>query len=127
MRRRLSWKWCLCWALGFALICTYIAFDVLDIDGSELQKRLTSGAVVTAAAQDEVQRLFRLDLSPSEPWARQLPGAGCCITADTLRIRSQSLRGFAVIRHCPLLPRRLLSLATSVKKTPPSDPDPTQA
>ena len=124
MRPWQSWIWCWCWALGFALICAYIAFDVLDLDGSELQKRLDSGAVVTAAAQGEVERLFRLDLSPSEPWARQLPGPGCCVAADTLRIRSQAILGFAVVRHGPLLPRRLLSLAPSAKKTLPTDPDP---
>ena len=101
-----------CWGLGFALICTYIAFDVLDIDGSNFQTRSGLQAVA-ATAQGEEERFFRLDLSPSESWARPFPGAGLCMIADTPGLKSEGSRGFAIVRHGPLLQSRLLSLVSS--------------
>jgi hypothetical protein len=119
-RRRLQ-IWC--WGLGFALICTYIAFDVLDIDGSNLQTR-SALQTVAATAQGEEERFFRLDQSPSEPWARPLPGAGHCVIADTPGLKPEGLRGFAIVRHGPLMPRRLLSLVSSAHHFSSADPDP---
>jgi hypothetical protein len=121
-RRRRLWNWC--WALGFALICVYVAFDLLDIDGSDLRTRLGLRAVAAADAQGEAERTFRIELSPSEPWVRHLLEAGDSMVADILGIKSRGPLGFAIIRHGPLLPRRLLSLATTATHTPPTDPDP---
>jgi len=57
MRRfGLLWRWA--WALGVAVLCVYIAFDVLDLDASRLQQR--SGAVITPETSSaEPDRLLR--------------------------------------------------------------------
>ncbi len=106
------------------MISTYIAFDVLDIDGSELQKQLHPGAVATATAQSETERLFRLDLASSDSWARHSPGTERCLAVDTLRITGEESPRFAVIRRGPILPRRLLSLAATTITSSLADPDP---
>lgn len=51
------------WAITFAFVCVYIAFEVLDIDGSQLQ--LDAGFVITAEASSaEVDRVLREGPTP---------------------------------------------------------------
>ena len=121
-RRGRFWVWC--WAVGFALICSYIAFDILDIDGSELHKRFDSGMVTATIGQADAEKLFRLELSPSEPWAGQLFGAGGSLIADAFRTRIEPSRGLSVMRHGPLLPRRVLPQLSAATGTASPDSDP---
>ena len=56
--RRLGSLWWWAWALGVAVLCVYIAFDVLDLDASRIQQR--SGAVITPETSSaEPDRLLR--------------------------------------------------------------------
>jgi hypothetical protein len=109
------------WALGFALLCVYIVFDVLDLDGSELQRHSGFG-LVAAASAEEVERLFRLDLSSPDPWMPVRSRVACCAFAETARGRSETPPGAILIRYSHLLPRRQLSLTASNER--PSSPDP---
>jgi hypothetical protein len=122
MKRRRAWTWC--WAIGFAMISAYIAFDVLDIDGSELQKQLRPGAVATATAQSEAERLFRLELASSDLWTCPFPGAERYLAVDALRIKAEDSPRLVMIRRSPILPRRLLSRAAPELAPPLADPDP---
>ena len=59
MRQRgLAWRWA--WVLGFVLLCLYIAFDVLDLDGSQFPQRYGS-AIVEQDATGDTERVLRGD------------------------------------------------------------------
>jgi hypothetical protein len=122
-RRSIEGWW---WRLGFALFCTllcvYIVFDVLDVDGSDFQKRLGVEVVATATTQAEAEHLCRLDLSPSEPWVRPLPRGACDIPFDTLRLGSVASQGVALVWRSPALPRKQLSRVALTAHTPSADP-----
>jgi hypothetical protein len=62
--RRSCWRWC--WLLTFCLLCLYIAFDTLDVDGSELRLRPGQDVIASAVDPDETDRAFRLDPLPPQ-------------------------------------------------------------
>jgi hypothetical protein len=111
--------------LGFALFCTllcvYIVFDVLDVDGSDFQKRLGVEVVATATTQAEAEHLWHLDLSPSDPWVRPLPRGACGIPHNALRVGSAASQGVALAWR-PVLPRKQLSRVALTTHTPSADP-----
>jgi hypothetical protein len=115
MRRRVSmWQWG--WTLGIALLCVYIAFDVLDLDGSQLQTRF-GAAITTAVTSAEADRIVRASASPALirlclPASRV--DTGLRLYPDGIRYRSP--------QSCCLLPRRHLSHLDS--RTSAQSPDP---
>jgi hypothetical protein len=109
-------------ALFCALLCVYIVFDVLDVDGSDFQKRLGVEVVATATTQAEAEHLCHLDLSPSDPWVRPLPGGAPGIPLDTLRVGSAASQGVALAWRSPVLPRKQLSRLALTTHTPSADP-----
>jgi hypothetical protein len=61
MRRHGSvWRWA--WLLGAALLCLYIAFDVLDVDGSRLP--FARAAVLAETDAADAERQLRTGLLP---------------------------------------------------------------
>ena len=91
------------WTIAFVLLCAYITFDVLDVDGSQLHLR--SGLVLTVgSASAEADRVVR---------PRQIPLAvrlqPCTLAHHMrlpLRLATTPLRRFRGER---LPPRRQLS------------------
>ena len=114
------WRWG--FALFCALLCVYIIFDVLDVDGSDFQKRLGVEVVATAITLAEAERLCHLDLSPSDPWVRPLPCGAPSIPLDTLRVGSAASQGVALAWRSPVLPRKQLSRVALTAHTPSADP-----
>ena len=117
-----GWWWRLGFALFCALFCVYIVFDVLDVDGSDFQKRLGVEVVATATTQAEAERLCHLDLSPSEPWVHPILRGACGIPLDTLRIGSAASQGVALAWRSPVFPRKQLSRVALTAHTPSADP-----
>jgi hypothetical protein len=115
--RSRCWRWC--WLLGCVLLCSYIGFDLLDLDGSDLPNRLGLGGEISVTAQAEAEQVFRFDLPPSDEWSH--PGAQATSFPDTrLRIAHQS---HTVTRpRSILLPRKHLSLAAPISSATPADP-----
>ena len=117
-----GWWWRLGCALFCTLLCVYIVFDVLDVDGSDFQKRLGVEVVATATTQAEAEHLCYLDLSPSEPWVRPLPRGACSIPLNTLRVGSAASQGVALACRRPILLRKQLSRIALTTHTPSADP-----
>jgi hypothetical protein len=121
-RSIVGWRWRLGFALFFALFCVYIAFDVLDIDGSDFQKRLGVEVLATTSTQAEAERLCHPDLSPSEPWPHPLPRGGYGIPAGSLRVGSAAPRSFAPAWRSPVIPHKQLSRVALIPHTSSADP-----
>lgn len=100
MRRGGTWWWGV-WVLGGALLSFYIAFDVLDLDGSEFPPRV--GVTLTAASSAaEVDRPLRL-VPPFFP-VEGHPGQLAPRVLESSTIPSPlARRGGCVLprRHCP--------------------------
>lgn len=88
MRQRgLAWQWA--WVLGFVLLCLYIAFDVLDLDGSQLPQGWGSAIVETDATGD-AERMLRGDPafpSPQPASYMRASHVGRCLDPAILRFR----------------------------------------
>ncbi len=95
--RRLGKAWRWGWVLGFAFLCVYIAFDVLDLDGSQLQLRF-GAAITTATTTGESDRALRANI-PLPP-VRQPASALAGVSGLPLQP--------ALTRQSPLRSRRLL-------------------
>ncbi len=102
------------WTIACVFLCAYIAFDVLDLDGSQLHLR--SGVALTSdSASAEADRALR---------SRPIP--------PTLRLQPSTLASHAMLPPRPattavrprhgerLLPRRHLSRIS--RSTPAADP-----
>lgn len=62
--KKQSWSWRFLLLIGFLVFGTYLAFDVLDLDGSNLPSDLSRNTIATLeSSQTEAERLFRLDYS----------------------------------------------------------------
>jgi hypothetical protein len=103
--------------LGFILLCVYIAFNVLDIDGSEFQYRL-GPALAAESATAESDRGYW-----STPLPRPAGTDATALSADSQRRLDQTLA-----RLRPLQIQRLLlhrppaRLEGSSSTVPPADP-----
>jgi len=114
--RRLGSAWRWGWALGSALLCVYIAFDVLDLDGSQLQQR--SGVAITAETSSaEADRLLRE--SASAPPVLLHPRALATDIGLRLHLAGTRLRP---LRDGSFLPRRHLSRLGSRVSEQSADP-----
>ncbi len=102
------------WTIACVFLCAYIAFDVLDLDSSQLHLR--SGVALTSdSASAEADRALR---------SRPIP--------LTVRLQSSTLASHAILPSRPaatavrprhgerLLPRR--HLPCSARSTPSADP-----
>lgn len=62
--RKQSWWWWFLVLTGFLVFGTYLAFDVLDLDGSNLPSNISSNTIASLeSTQTDAERLFRLDYS----------------------------------------------------------------
>lgn len=62
--RKQSWWWRFLLPIGFLVFGTYLAFDVLDLDGSNLPSDISGNTIASLeSTQTEAERLFRLDYS----------------------------------------------------------------
>ena len=81
-------RWSLAQAALFALasstILTYIAFDVLDIDGSNLKWLFTLGMTTVEAAQTETERLHEANVWSSSSPVHDRPPISNLLTAVSL-------------------------------------------
>ena len=88
MRQRGSaWRWA--WMSGFVLLCFYIAFDVLDFDGSQLPHGWGSAIVETDDTGD-AERMLRGDPafpSPQPPSSVRASHVGRCLDPAIPRFR----------------------------------------
>jgi hypothetical protein len=93
------------WTIAFVFLCAYIAFDVLDVDGSQLHFR--SGLVLTVgSASAEADRVIRPRQIPHA--VRLRPYTLALHLRLPLRLATTPLRRFRGER---LPPRRQLSRA----------------
>ncbi len=111
--RQLGWGWHWAWVLGFTFLCVYIAFDVLDLDGSQLAQR-SGVAITTATSTGEADRV-RATAPPPPIWPYLPVLAG---------VSGLSLQ-FAITRFGPLrtyrfLPRQHLSHSHLGSRAPAS-------
>ncbi len=109
--RRPGWQ--CCWLLVFGLVSVYFAFDVLDLDGSELSQRLGRAAIAAISPPTEADRQFRADILPPEPLPSPV-AASVASTATRVEIRPD-----ARIRYRLPLIRRTLAASS---RPSPSDP-----
>jgi hypothetical protein len=116
MRSR-RWRWC--WALGLVVLCSYIAFEVLDLDGSDLPRRLGLGGAASAMAQAEAERVFRIDLAAPNAWTPLRPSTGMRVLAPP---RGRTTVREPSSRHRGPLPRRVLAPTVAGSPIAPSDP-----
>ena len=121
MRRRGGWAW---WGiLLFALLATgaYLAFDVLDLDGSELRGRPAGGTAVAEPARSEAEGRLR-----SDPLASDGPGTAGPTPAHAVApghhwAAARVATPVAVGRRHPFLARARVG-RTETHPNPPSDP-----
>lgn len=66
MQRRRSRIWWGVFCIAFVATGAYIAFDVLDIDGSDLRGPAANGAAAAEPARTEAEGCLRLDCAPPE-------------------------------------------------------------
>lgn len=58
--RKQSWRWRFLLLIGFLVFGTYLAFDVLDLDGSNLPSDISSNTIANLeATQTDAERTFR--------------------------------------------------------------------
>ena len=105
-------------ALAFLFITTYIAFDVLDIDGDNLAGLLTGGMVIVEAAQAETDRFLEASL-----WSSYSSLFDCPSRSNTTPIQTPQINitgtGMVLWHYSTLFPRTspgILSIP------PPADP-----
>ncbi len=89
--RSSAWRWA--WAFGFALLCVYLAFDVLDLDGSQLRSPVHLRAV--SVSDGEAERIAR-------PHADDSAWPGTALTLGALLSGAFSLQA-----RSPKIPRRI--------------------
>lgn len=116
MRRLVGAVWRWAWALGFALLCAYMAFDVLDLDGSQLQQR-SGMAIAAETSSAEADRILKEGASP--PLVPLHPDA--LGTDSEVRLQPAGTR-LRTSRNGRFLPRRQLSRLDSRTPAQPADP-----
>ncbi len=111
----------LVWVVGGVLLCVYIVFDVLDLDGSQLPRYLGSDILVIASAPLETERYLHCELIPASH--RMHPSA--CMPAGqhgTWGQRFSAEGSRSPSRYGPLLPRRQLAVLGDSPASDSSDP-----
>jgi hypothetical protein len=113
--RRLGLVWQWGWALGFAFLAVYIAFDVLDVDGSQLRQH--SGLAITAESSSaEADRVLRESALPPLVFLhpREL------VAHTGLRLHPAGVRLRPLREN--FFPRRHLARLDSLSPEQPADP-----
>jgi len=112
--------WCWCWVLSFALLCSYIGFEVLDLDGSDLLNRLGLGVGLSATVPVEAERVFRVDLTHhAEDTHLVLPAISQPIPQPGASLGAHLRQ---LVRRSPLLRERVASTAATPSDTISTDP-----
>ncbi len=107
--RTSAWRWV--WAFGFVLLCVYLAFDVLDLDGSQL--RSPGHLLAVSVSEGEAERFARPDADDSA-WLS---------TAVTFGV----LLSFSLPARSPRTPRRVLlhrKLISAIRRASAGGADP---
>ena len=118
---RLRPAWRLVWVVGGVLLCVYIVFDVLDLDGSQLPRYLGSDILVIVPAPLETERYLHRELMPAGHWIH----LSACLPSGQHgkwgpRLVAEGLRSPG--RYGPLLPRRHLAVIGGTPTSDSSDP-----
>ena len=106
--------WRRVWPIAFGLLCVYIGFDVLDLDGSQLQLP-SRGALTIESSAVEADRALRARPTPLP--VRLSPST---LAPSILRPVRPATVPFRSLRCERRLPRRHLS--RSARLAPSADP-----
>ncbi len=119
VRRRSIWR--SAWVLAFALLCVYLAFDVLDLDGSDFPRQLESNVIASVGVTLETDRLCAAALPLPDLRLQDPPAASNGLERIHLPAFQSNHPG-ARLRSGPILARRQLSMTGTTSSGHPADP-----
>ena len=117
---RASRTWWGVYLFAMVVLASYLFFDLLDVDGSQMRWWPGGDVILVAQEQSTAERLVRVDLST--PGSTYLIYPGLSWSSATEITRNSPVPTVLRIRQSRLLPRRNLHRELARVNASPADP-----